>query len=158
MKKYLSVIPLVFLLCFVVSCQDKAAIAEREGQIIQGVNAKMDGLINAVKDLEINQILSIYSNNVTVIDQATIIPSPDEFRADYKAAIEMFTKVEHCQLVNRHIHVLSEDAAVFFSEIEQKLVLASGEMVDASGAMTAVFKYSEGDWKIIHLHSSHPTS
>ena len=30
MKKYLSVIPLVFLLCFVVGCQDKAAMAELE--------------------------------------------------------------------------------------------------------------------------------
>jgi len=30
MKKYLSVIPLFFLLCFVVSCQDKAATAELE--------------------------------------------------------------------------------------------------------------------------------
>jgi predicted ester cyclase len=29
-KKYLSVIPLVFLLCFVVGCQDKAAMAELE--------------------------------------------------------------------------------------------------------------------------------
>jgi len=30
MKKYLSVIPLFFLLCFVVGCQDKAASAELE--------------------------------------------------------------------------------------------------------------------------------
>jgi ketosteroid isomerase-like protein len=30
MKNYLSVIPLVFLLCFVVGCQDKAAMAELE--------------------------------------------------------------------------------------------------------------------------------
>ena len=30
MKKYLSAIPLVFLLCFVVGCQDKAAMAELE--------------------------------------------------------------------------------------------------------------------------------
>ena len=30
MKKYLSFIPLVFLLCFVVGCQDKAAMAELE--------------------------------------------------------------------------------------------------------------------------------
>lgn len=30
MKKYLSVIPLVLLLCFVVGCQDKAAMAELE--------------------------------------------------------------------------------------------------------------------------------
>jgi predicted ester cyclase len=30
MKKYLLVIPLVFLLCFVVGCQDKAAMAELE--------------------------------------------------------------------------------------------------------------------------------
>ena len=30
MKKYLSVIPLVFLLCFIVGCQDKAAMAELE--------------------------------------------------------------------------------------------------------------------------------
>ena len=30
MKKYLSVIPLVLLLCFVVGCQDKAAMAEME--------------------------------------------------------------------------------------------------------------------------------
>ncbi|MBN2258404.1 MAG: hypothetical protein JW704_11400, partial [Anaerolineaceae bacterium] len=28
MKKYLLVIPLFFLLCFVVGCQDKAAMAE----------------------------------------------------------------------------------------------------------------------------------
>jgi hypothetical protein len=35
MKKYLSVIPLIVLLCFVASCQDKAAMAELEKHNVQ---------------------------------------------------------------------------------------------------------------------------
>jgi predicted ester cyclase len=35
MKKYLSVIPLIALLCFIASCQDKAAMAELEKYNVQ---------------------------------------------------------------------------------------------------------------------------
>jgi uncharacterized protein (TIGR02246 family) len=157
MNRLFCVIPLVCLLCFTFGCQDNVVGTEDEEQITQAINAKMDELINAVKAMDISRILNAYSNDVTAIDQAAITSSPDEFRANYRAALQMFAEVEKCQLVNQHVRVLSDNVAVFFSKIEQRLVLASGEKVDSPGAMTAVFYYSDGDWKIIHLHSSHPT-
>jgi hypothetical protein len=54
MKKYLSIIPLVFLLCFVVGCQDKAAMAELEEFKAQAALEEQNiaKLMNVVKKIQ----------------------------------------------------------------------------------------------------------
>ncbi|MBN2257753.1 MAG: ester cyclase [Anaerolineaceae bacterium] len=76
MKKYLSVIPLVFLLCFVGGCQDKAAMAELEEFRAKAMaeeqnNAKLMNVVKKIQEAMDNHdsiaIAQCYAEDATMV-------------------------------------------------------------------------------------------
>ena len=76
MKKYFSVIPLVFLLCFVVGCQDKAAMAElkefkAQAALEEQNIAKLMNVVKKIQEAMDNHdsvaIAQCYSENATMV-------------------------------------------------------------------------------------------
>jgi predicted ester cyclase len=121
MKEHLYVIPLLVLLCFVVSCQDKAAMAELEKYKAQAaveeqnkalvtrfIDVYQKGDIAAVKGIcsadylehgmgqtiSLEQAIEILKGNMTVFSDFTIIVE-DMIAKGNKVAVRYLVKVTH---------------------------------------------------------------
>jgi len=121
MNKYLYVVPLLVLLCFVIGCQDKAAMAELEKYKAQAAveeqnkalalrftDAYQKGDIAAVKEIcspdfiehgvgrtfSLEQAIEILKGNMAIFSDFTIIAEDMIARGD-KVAIRYLLKVTH---------------------------------------------------------------
>lgn len=123
MTKYLSVVPLVLLLCFVVGCQNKAALAELEQFKVQAAleeqnNAKLMNVVKRIQEAMDNHdpiaIAQCYSEDATMIMPGE--PEPVRGREAIAKNQEAFFRampdfsVEFTSLISGN-HIVFEGAA-----------------------------------------------
>lgn len=91
MKKYLSLIPLVFLLCFVVGCQQQVEEVAEEPAVdiaaeVEAIHAMSDEFLAAAKDKDIDRLMAVMADDV--VKMAT----NDTFFEDREGVKEFFLR------------------------------------------------------------------
>ena len=88
MKKLLSVIPLVFLICFAFSCQQAEEVAEEPTVDVEAEREAIIAVYNefseAAKAMDIERTMSVFA------DEAMMVRTNDEFFRDKEGITKFF--------------------------------------------------------------------
>lgn len=152
MKKLLTIIPLVILLCFSFSCQQGEEVAEGvapdkivPSDLKDTHSAFFEGVL--AEDTKIlNEVLS---DNVTLGYADGSRKSKDEFLSAFQSGELFYDTAEH-EAVDFHIY---GNTAVVTGRINFAYRLEGNEGVERL-SYTAVYVSTDGEWKMVAWHSS----
>jgi ketosteroid isomerase-like protein len=163
MKKYLSVIPLVFLLCFVVGCRQQGEEAAKElsrqekDVIARAVEKTVSDYLDAVKRIDIEQMLNFWADTEGFVfaGDGSLTVGYDKYANQLREMMSNTAEVTSMEFRNPHVYVLSNDAASFSMEYEWSMIIKDGKTVNAKGSWMYVFKKFGEVWKVVHSAGTH---
>jgi ketosteroid isomerase-like protein len=151
MKKYLSVIPLVLLLCFVIGCQkpaeeianEPAVDVEAEKQILEKELRSMEIAHKAAIDSkDIDGVLRFYSSDlITISPEEPILYGNDWIRNTLNDLYNAYEFTEDFKFID--IRIIRDRVAASYSFTQQMTPLAGGEKIEQSGKGMAILKQDE---------------
>ena len=157
MRKYLTTIPLVFLLCFVVGCQKPAEEIANEPAV--DVEAEKQSLEKELRSMEIAHKAAIDSKNIEGVlrfyssDLITISPEePILYGNDWirNTLIDLYNAYEFTEDFKFiDIRIIGDRVAASYSFTQQMTPLAGGEKIEQSGKGMVILKQDEmKNWQI----------
>ena len=169
MKKYLSVIPLVFLLCFVVGCQqyyeepiEEAAeetqmTEEARASVSASVEQAFSEFVDAMTQTDWNRMYQfmLEGDEFVFAADGEVISGKANFLNSHKeatGAVKEFNTIEYPQ---KYIYVLSKDAAVITIEYDESYTSVSDDIIRLRGSWIYVFHRINDEWKIVHTGGTH---
>jgi len=166
MKKLLTIIPLVILLCFTFSCQKQGEeVAEEPVVDVEAEKAKVKSVLDKYIEAWKNEDLEIFSK-IFAPDEDIVIflaDSPELFIGweTWKEKIQSyFEPIENIDVSFRDefIKVHSSGDMAWLSCIEDANYVYKGEPVRVKGGrVTWVMEKRNGNWVIVHAHWSVPS-
>lgn len=120
-------------------------------------NDFFDTYCEAVASLNPASLLGLYTEDVRVFD--SMVPEEYGDRADWAGMVnDWFAGLSKSAASVRDVRVIeADDLAVLTGHVLYAGVLTDGEEADVECRITLVLeKVGEGDWKIVHEHSSVP--
>jgi uncharacterized protein (TIGR02246 family) len=153
MKKYLSVIPLVLLLCFVFGCQKQVKEAVEEPAVDveaekQAVAKRFQALVDTAVEGDIEKYKSFFHPEMRWWDFGQENPVGIE---EYMKFMEDFYKSGLkwvCELGPFEIHIV-EETAVLYTTYKNIFTDTEGTDTISSGPWTAVLVKQDGQWMLL---------
>lgn len=128
----------------------------RENEIVDSVTAVIDSVIDYTLQRDLDKMMALYadSKEFRFIDDEGIPKSFIELKALYQS---FFASLDHLKLLESHIEVepLSNDHAYCVWRGKEELRMQGGELMQSAWIATIILKRIDGEWKIIHFHSTH---
>jgi len=162
MKKLLTIIPLVILLCFTFSCQQAEEVAEimseqEKDAIAQAVEARIADYTDAIKQLDIERMLDFWADTEGFVfaGDGLLTVGYDKYAEQLREAISNTAEVTSLAHKKPYIYVLSKDAASLSMEYEWSMIDKAGNTINAKGSWTYVFKKFDDVWKVVHSAGTH---
>ena len=165
MKKYLSVIPLVLLVCFVVGCQQPVEeVAEEPAVDIEAEKENVQAVLNqyaeAWETLDIESFSNVFSHDD---DLVIFSASPNKryvgweiFNEDVQKSYEEIENVE-ISFRDISIRVHASGTIAWLSCLEDWNFVFQGQSIsDEDARVTWILEKRDGKWVIIHAHWSMP--
>ena len=156
MKKLCIILPLALILCFMVGCQDKEAMAELEepqkAKIVETIKKLTEEVFEG-GSRDLDEMFSYFSDNTITIEHGKIDYSWEEHK---KSAREMMANIVEYKYTMGEIEVdvLSADVAVLYGFYSYMMKDKSDNTFEGKNAWTFVFNYEGDGWKIRHVHIS----
>jgi ketosteroid isomerase-like protein len=163
MTKYLWIIPLVFLLCLVVCCQQQGEEAAKElsrqekDVIARAVEKTVSDYINAVKRIDIEQMLIFWADTEGFVfaGDGSLTVGYDIYANQLREMMLNTAEVTSMEYRNPHIYVLSNDAASLSMEYEWSMISKDGNTINAKGSWMYLFKKFDEVWKVVNSAGTH---
>jgi ketosteroid isomerase-like protein len=164
MKKLLTVIPLVFLLCFTFSCQKGEEIAEKPVVDVEAEKAKvktaLDGWIRAFETEDMELLSKVVSHEPDIVaigtDTGEYFIGWEAFKESQQRWFDT-TETAEISVRKQRIKVHKSGEVAWFSQFLDWKVKAKEEEFTFEGArMTGVLEKQNDDWVIVQLHGSAP--
>jgi hypothetical protein len=168
MKKLLLILPLVFLLCFTFSCQKAEEVAEEpaessqmtdEEKALVAASAKQALLDyeEALKQMDWNRIFEflVDGDELVFAEDGMLKSGKDTLVENLKEKTGAIKKINLLEYTNKHVYVLSKDAAVITLEFNQSFTLVTDDIVRQRGSWIFVFHRINDEWKIVHAGGTH---
>ena len=162
MKKYLSVIPLVFLLCYMVGCQ-KAEKMDREPAVdleaeIANVKAVLNRAVSAYNSLDAESYLENYcqDNDMVLFGDISRIVGFEAFKEGVPKSFEQYDSAEvsyRDEVIKMHA---SGEVSWLSCYLDLKSVSQGEEHIVKGTSATYVLEKRNGKWLIVHAHWSVP--
>ncbi len=153
MKKLLTIIPLVFLLCFAFSYQQGEEVAEEptvnvkaDIQANKNLNDAWDEAYNAV---DMDRLLSLYTDDaVRIPPNEPPLIGKEAIQGNFQQSFDMFT--EETDSVIADIKISGDFAFVRGTWKDIQTPKAGGEALNFNGSFVAINqKQPDGSWKTI---------
>lgn len=156
---HMSKLILVFT-CILLSscCQHKMTLKESDRtEIEQIINEKFSELTNAAEAADVEKIFSIIleNNDGALIRDGELLVTRQEALEAYKNGFQRVQGIKY-EIRQKHVHVISPEVALLVSEGTSIATLNDGRTFNTPMAQTIVFVLKDGDWKVLHIHSSVP--
>jgi len=153
MKKLYMILPLTLILCFMVGCQDKEAIAELEEQNLkqakQEVEEVFKELQKAVLDSDIETLERLYADEY-ILTTRKGITATKAVRIDKLKSGEL--DYLESQITDVEFRVLG-DTAVVTGQTVGKAKRQGQEINQPLRRFTCVFAKHEGHWRMLARHA-----
>jgi ketosteroid isomerase-like protein len=160
MKKLFMVLPLVFLLCITFSCQkgeegiaDSLQMSDEERALIAAsAEQALSDYVEAIKQMDWNRMFEflVDGDELVFAEDGMLKSGKDTLVGNLKektGAIKKINSLEHPQ---KHVYVLSKDAAVITVEFDQSITLVTDDIVRQRGSWIYVFHRINNEWEIVH--------
>ena len=162
MKKFLTIIPLVILLCFTFGCQQGEEVTEiisdqEKENIARAVEDRIAGYIDAIKQLDIERMLDFWADTEGFVfaGDGLLTVGYDKYAAQLREAMSNTAEVTSIAYKNPYVYVLAKDAASLSMEYEWSMIDNEGNTVNSKGSWMYVFKRFDDVWKVVHSAGTH---
>jgi ketosteroid isomerase-like protein len=121
-----------------------------------GVIAAFDALINGIQHADVNAVTSVYWNSPALIlfnNNGTVTKGWEQVRKNRESSYPQLKNVK-IDIRDRRVEMLGPTHALLTCLWKQSDTV-QGKPETASGRMTIIFRRIGGEWKAIHLHTSH---
>jgi uncharacterized protein (TIGR02246 family) len=160
MKKFLTIIPLVFLLCFTFSCQQGEEVAEEPAVDVEAEKANIqsvfDQYVKAWKTLNIDLFAEIFSHDadMVIFDAETRYDGWEAWQERLQNSIELIEDV-NVTFREYSIKVHPSGTIAWLSAFEDATWTLEGQPDEVTGMrITWVLEKIEGKWIIVEGHWS----
>lgn len=123
-------------------------------KIKKTIEVNFNHLLESATTLELDSILSFYSDEVSAIEQEQMHLSTAEFKASYRAVVETIRKVHSLEITNTRMKVINDHVVIYEAIIKQDFTLRGGVRINASNIITLIYVLLSEEWKIVHYHGS----
>jgi ketosteroid isomerase-like protein len=160
MKKLLMILPLALILCFMVGCQDKEAMAELEAMKSQSEDAVAKAKQDVEKVLRQNEVALLNSDMEWVdnfLDNKYIltIPTGKRYTKSERIARLKSAELDYLDIKRTDTEIrISGDTAVVTGQVKV-IIKSQGREIDLPPArFTTVLIKRDGRWKNLARHAS----
>lgn len=160
MKKLFLVLPLVFLLCIIFSCQKGKEVAEESTQMTEeerasvaaSIEQEFADYVEATLQMDWDKTLQLYTDGDDLVFAAngSIVTGKDSFITAHNQLTGRIKEFKTLEVPNKYIYVLSRDSAVFTIQFDESYTSNSDDAVRSRGSFLYVFHRMNGEWKIVH--------
>jgi ketosteroid isomerase-like protein len=154
----LRLLLLLFSITILAGCnRPVAGLAEQEREDIrQEITTAFDGLAAGAKSPDVNQYFDYFNKDkfTALNSDGTVTHSFEEFKKSYLDQTKSISKYESLDFKNVKITVVDKKTAILVNEYKAKVILNSGQSVEATGAGTQVWSKTDNKWKLVSVSSS----
>jgi uncharacterized protein (TIGR02246 family) len=158
MKKLFMILPLVFLLCFAISCQQGEEVAEEAKPAVdveaeeQAIREIAQKAFEAERQKDINAVLSIYAENVVVQPpNMPQIEGVEALRNFYTEFLKILVSIEGSPTKV----TISEAGDMAWNYTWNRAVYEGPEgRIEDEGKALSVWQKINGEWKIVAISYS----
>lgn len=158
MKKLFMVLPLVFLLCFTVSCQKGHELAaaqiteEEKAEVAASIEQAFSEYVKATLQMDWDKTLRFFidSDDLVFAANGSIVTGKNSFVMAHNQLTDTVKEFNSFEIPNKYIYVLSDNSAVLTVEFKESFTLSSDDVVRTNGSFIYIFHRINGDWKIVH--------
>jgi uncharacterized protein (TIGR02246 family) len=151
-----SVFPGVFLpIFFLLASAPAAAAGSDQSATEKAVLEAMSKIEQAAEGLQASRFSEMVVPEGSVIQNGKLFPSREEAQRSIELA---YQNVEKQDITFRELHVtvVAPTVALVTAESDSSATLADGRTVSATVAWTVLFVLRDGQWKVLHAHTSVP--
>jgi uncharacterized protein (TIGR02246 family) len=161
--KYLTTIPLVFLLCFVFGCQRGDVVSEEPAVDFkadaEAIKAWLGQYTSTVRTGDVDSLISLYAEDIVVLPpNGSVVEGRNAFRQWLIAWVGAYNAEETLKI--QEIDVFGNHAFARGSHAYRNIHKESGDIKEGNGTFINLFqRQSDGKWKCTHnMWASVPTS
>ena len=121
----------------------------------KAVLAAMAKIEQAAESLQASSLSDLVLPQATVIQNGNLFLSRDEFQQAIEAAYKNLEKQE-INFRRQQVTMVSPTVALLTAEADGKSTLTGGTTVSGTSAWTVLFVLTDGQWKVLHAHTSVP--
>ena len=165
MKKLLTIISLVFLLCFTFSCQQGEEVAEEPAVDVEAEKARvktaLDQWIQAIETEDTELMSKVFAHDSDLVMIGT---DPAEYFVGWEALREILqrwfetTDSVDLSVRNQAIKVHKSGEVAWFSQLIDWKVIAPEEFTYEGIRVTGVLEKRNDNWVFVQSHSSVPAT
>ena len=150
----------LMLLLFLSGClNDKYKNVEIDEEALSNeIYTIVDSLGKHLERLEYDEYISHYADsNLTIAKDGVLYLNGQQYYNDWKKRnLERFASIDSFKITDHKIYVLNPNDVVFIDSYSEIIDIIDYGPVKNRGVWTGVFHKSEGSWKIVTEHISHP--
>ena len=146
-----ALLPLFVVFGSTLAADDVAQQSEIEKAVLEA----MSKIEQAAEGLQASRFSEMVVPEGSVIQNGKLFASREEAQRSIELA---YQGVEKQDITFRHqkVTVVSPTVALVTAEADSSATLADGRMISASSAWTVLFVLRDGQWKVLHAHTSVP--
>ncbi len=144
-------VPLFFLFGSVLAADNVPGQAAIEKAVLEAM-AKIE---QAAEGLQASRFSDLVVPEGSVIQNGKLFPSREEARQAIELAYQGVEKQE-INFRQQKVTVISPAVALVTAEADSSATLVDGRTISATSAWTVLFVLADGQWKVLHAHTSVP--
>lgn len=120
------------------------------------VTARFHSLVDAVRALDPAAYFSHFHQDLFTALNAngTVTHNFETFKQDYLAGTGAIIGYRNLEFSNVEVRVIDAQTVILVNEYEARVELEDGSLVDAAGAGSQVWHWSDGEWLLVSISSS----
>jgi len=146
-----ALLPLFFLVTFVFAGETVSQTSAIEKAVLEA----MTRIEKAAEQLQADSFSDMVLPNGSVIQNGRLFPSREEAQRSIEAAYQRVEKQE-ITFTQQKVTVVSPTVALVTAESNSSATLVDGRTISATSAWTVLFMLTDGQWKVLHAHTSVP--
>jgi hypothetical protein len=160
LKNLLIVIPLVFLLCFTLGCRKAEEVVaespdmtdEEKASVAASAEQALSEYAEVMKRMDWNRMFEFFvdGDDLVFAEDGKVSFGKDVIVGNLREKTAAIKKINSLEHTNKHVYVLSKDAAVISLEFDQSFTLVTDDIIRQRGSWIYIFHRINNEWKIAH--------
>jgi len=146
-----ALLPLLLLFGSTLGADNASQQSDIEKSVLQAM-AKIE---QAAEHLQAGTFHDLVLPQGSIIQNGTLFPSAEDARRSIEQAYQGVEKQE-INFRGQKVTVISPTVALVTAESDSSATLLDGRTISATSAWTVLFLLTDGQWKVLHAHTSVP--
>jgi ketosteroid isomerase-like protein len=128
-----------------------------EPEVRSAVLEHFDSLTNAIRRLDVEQILNFYSRDSAVVRSldGQLLVGRSAVQKNFREGFATIRSLDRLDIIERHLTVLGTQAAILTVQLAEQFTDTAGHSMAVRGVWTSAWRAKDGGWHIIQDAAVH---